>query len=195
MAHLAIVCPPTPGHFNPLAVLGRVLQHRGHTVTVFQIPALADTAQAEGLDFQPVGDADTEALAEAVRSMAERSGLAAVRFAIQCSRRVSDLLCRELPDALRRSAVDLVLADQNEPAAATVAERLNLPFVSVCPGLPLNREPGDPAAIFWLALSRHATGTDSQSRRYFRRRPYDCTHQPYFEPASAQLGSPARAQA
>ncbi|HTA41221.1 MAG TPA: glycosyltransferase [Bryobacteraceae bacterium] len=148
MAHFAIVCPPTPGHFNPLAVLGRVLLHRGHTVTVFQIPALADTARAEGLDFQPVGDADTQALAEAVRSMAERSGLAAVRFAIQCSRRVSDLLCRELPDALRGSAVDLVLADQNEPAAATVAERLNLPFVSVCPGLPLNREPAIPPPFF-----------------------------------------------
>lgn len=117
-------------------------------MTVFQIPALGDSARAEGLDFQAVGDADTKALAEAVRSMAERSGLAAVRFAIQCSRRVSDLLCCELPDALRRSAVDLVLADQNEPAAATVAERLGLPFISVCPGLPLNREPAIPPPFF-----------------------------------------------
>lgn len=166
MAHLAIVCPPTPGHFNPFAVLGRVLLHRGHRVTVFQIPALSETADAEGLDFHSVGDHGTRDLSEAIRSMAERTGLAAVRFAIQCSRRVSDLLCRELPDAFRRSAVDLVLADQNEPAAATVAERLRLPFVSVCPGLPLNREPAIPPPFFgWeyrdtsLARARNRAGT------------------------------------
>lgn len=166
MAHLAIVCPPTPGHFNPFAVLGRVLLYRGHRVTVFQIPALMETAESEGLGFHPIGDHSTRDLAEAVRSMAERTGLAAVRFAIQCSRRISDLLCHELPDALRRSGVDLVLADQNEPAAATVAERLKLPFVSVCPGLPLNREPAIPPPFFgWnyrdtlLGRARNRAGT------------------------------------
>lgn len=148
MAHVAIVCPPTPGHLNPLAVLGRVLLHRGHRVTAFQIPALEDKARDEGLEFRAIGDHGTQALADAVRTMAERSGLSAVRFAIRCSCRVSDLLCRELPDALQRAGVDLVLADQNEPAAATVAERLNLPFVSVCPGLPLNREPDIPPPFF-----------------------------------------------
>jgi zeaxanthin glucosyltransferase len=151
LAHLAIVCPPTPGHINPFAVLGRCLQRRGHRVTLFQIPPLSETARGEGLDFHPVGDTEGREVAEAIASMVELKGLASVRFAVECSRRLSDLLCRELPRALRKSNVDMVLADQNEPAAASVAQSLKLPFVSVCPGLPLNREPAIPPPFFGWA--------------------------------------------
>jgi zeaxanthin glucosyltransferase len=165
LAHLGIVCPPIPGHINPLAVLGRRLQRRGHRVTLFQIPPLRETARREGLGFHPVGDTEGKEIAEAIASMVELKGLASVRFAIECSRRLSDLLCRELPGALRRSDVDMVLADQNEPAAASVAESLNLPFISVCPSLPLNREPAIPPPFFgwsWrdsaLARGRNRVG-------------------------------------
>lgn len=113
---------------------------------------------AEGLDFCPVGDVEGRALAEAIRSMGHLEGLASVRFAIECSRRLSDLLCRELPEALRREGIDIVLADQNEPAAASVAESLRLPFVSVCPGVPLNREPAIPPAFFgWVYRNNAVT--------------------------------------
>jgi zeaxanthin glucosyltransferase len=151
LAHFAIVCPPTAGHINPFAVLGRSLRHRGHRVTLFQIPPLRETAGREGLDFHAVGDTEGREMAEAIATMVELKGLASVRFAIECSRRLSDLLCRELPEALRRSDVDMVLADQNEPAAASVAESLKLPFISVCPGLPLNREPAIPPPFFGWA--------------------------------------------
>jgi zeaxanthin glucosyltransferase len=40
--------------------------------------------------------------------------------------------------------VDLLVIDQNEPAGATVAVQLKLPFINVLSGLPLNREPGVP---------------------------------------------------
>jgi zeaxanthin glucosyltransferase len=151
LAHFAIVCPPIPGHINPFAVLGRSLQRRGHRVTLFQIPPLSETARREGLDFHPVGDTEGREMAEAIASMVERKGLASVRFAVECSRRLSDLMCRELPRALRQADVDMVLADQNEPAAASVAQSLKLPFVSVCPSLPLNREPGIPPPFFGWA--------------------------------------------
>lgn len=166
MAHLAIVCPPTPGHMNPFAVLGRTLIQRGHRVTLFHIPAMKAPALSEGLEFHAVGDMEAAALADAIHLMGVRQGLASVRFAIRCSRQVSDLLCRELPQALERTGVDMVLADQNEPAAASVAEKLKLPFVSVCPGLPLNREPAIPPPFFgWvyrdtaLARARNKVGT------------------------------------
>ncbi len=148
MAHLAIVCPPTSGHINPCAALGRTLVRRGHRVTLFQIPPLQETALAEGLGFQPVGDMEGRELAETLRSMGELRGLASVRFALKCSRRLSDLLCRKLANAFQSAGVDLVLADQNEPAAASVAEKLKLPFISVCAGLPLNREPAIPPPFF-----------------------------------------------
>jgi MGT family glycosyltransferase len=48
---------------------------------------------------------------------------------------------------LRREGVDVVLADQNEPASATVSEYLGLPFASICTSLPINREPEIPPSF------------------------------------------------
>ncbi len=109
---------------------------------------MREMATSEGLEFHPIGDVESKRLADAVQSMRKRTGFASVRFAIRCSRLLSDTLCRKLPEALRSHGVDLVLADQNEPAAASVAESLDLPFISVCPGLPLNREAAIPPPFF-----------------------------------------------
>ncbi len=76
--------------------------------------------------------------------MSELSGLRSLKFAIACSRECSELLCEHLPPALADSDIDLVIVDQNEPAGGTVAEHLGLPFISICPSLPLNREPDIP---------------------------------------------------
>lgn len=144
MARFALVCPPLPGHLNPMLTLGRALQRRGHSAIFFHIPAIKSTVRAQGLEFHPVGAVLSDALAESIRKMSEMQGLGSLRFAVRCSSRIAEILLDELPAAFQSARVDLLLADQNEPAAATVAEHLGLPFVSVCPSLPLNREPDIP---------------------------------------------------
>src|SRR4051794_26833365 len=114
MANLGLVCPPLPGHLHPMAVLGRELQARGHKVTVFQIAALEPAARGEGLDFTPVGTAESDKLNANIEKMSHLRGLESVRFAVECSRHISELLCRELPGSLDAASIDLVLADQNE---------------------------------------------------------------------------------
>jgi len=96
------------------------------------------------VDFKPVGDPDTGVLAARIRKMSELSGLKSLRFAVACSRECSAILCESLPGALSDAAIDLLIVDQNEPAGGTVAEHLGLPFISICPSLPLNREPDIP---------------------------------------------------
>lgn len=97
-----------------------------------------------GMSFRPVGAPGSELLTARIRKMGELSGLRSLRFAVACSRECSALLCEFLPAALTESQIDLMIVDQNEPAGATVAEYLKLPFVSICPSLPLNREPEIP---------------------------------------------------
>jgi zeaxanthin glucosyltransferase len=144
MARIALVCPPLPGHLNPMLTLGRALQGRGHIVTFFHIPAVETTVRSQGLEFQAVGGVQSDSLGESIRQMSMMEGFQSLRFAVQCSTHIAELLCADLPAALEKAEIDLLLADQNEPAAATVAERQKLPFVSVCPSLPLNREPEIP---------------------------------------------------
>jgi len=144
VANIALVCPPLPGHLNPTATLGRALKRRGHAVTYFHIPAVEASARAAGVEFRPVGTSGSDALAARIRKMSELSGLRSLRFAVACSRECSELLCENLPAALADWDADLAIVDQNEPAGGTVAEHVGIPFVSICPSLPLNREPDIP---------------------------------------------------
>ncbi|HEX3681449.1 MAG TPA: glycosyltransferase [Bryobacteraceae bacterium] len=154
MAKIALVCPPLPGHLNPMLSLGRALQRRGHAVTFFHIPAIEGSIRSQGIEFAPIGTVQSDTLAEMIRQMAMMDGLGSLRFAVRCSCQIAELLCEQLPAALEKAQIDLMLADQNEPAAATVAEHLGLPFINVCPSLPVNREPGiPPPFVDWPYLA------------------------------------------
>lgn len=146
-AKFALVCPPLAGHLHPMFALGHALQRRGHAAIFFHIPAIAGSVRAQGLEFEPIGGVETALLAESITKMAAAQGLGSLRFAVEYARRTAELLCEGLPAGFEKAGVDLVLADQNEPAAATVAEHLGLKYVSVCPSLPLNREPGIPPSF------------------------------------------------
>jgi zeaxanthin glucosyltransferase len=148
MSHFAVLCPPTSGHLYPLSTLGRALQARGHRVTVFQLPVLRARIEREGLEFLPLGVNPGEAgeLATAIEQLSRLTGLHAIRFTIQCATKLAALVLRDAPAALRAAGVDMALIDQNEPAGASVAEHLGIPFVSIA-HLPLNREPSMPPAF------------------------------------------------
>jgi zeaxanthin glucosyltransferase len=145
MAHFGMFCPPTAGHLNPMMALGRALTSRGHHVTMFAIPDIAQRVREEGLDFSVIGTHEYPAgiLAAQVRRLARLQGLSAMRFSVEQGRQTAEMLCTRAPDALRKVRPDLLIVDQNEPAAGTVAEHLEIPFVSVV-NLPLNREPAVP---------------------------------------------------
>jgi zeaxanthin glucosyltransferase len=141
MAHIGLICPPVPGHLNPMATLGRVLISRNHKVTAFQIPSARAAIEAQRLNFYPLGDSEADAseLSEAVDKLGRMTGLAALRFSVRCGVALARTVCRYAPTAFKKTNVDLAIVDQNDPAGATVAQMMGLPFVNVV-SLPLNRD-------------------------------------------------------
>jgi len=128
-----------------MAALGRTLQHRGHRVTLFQIPGMQKRVESEQLEFRPLGERSTDSaeLANAVAELGRRSGISALRFALDCGRRLASVICKYGPQAVRSAGIDLLIVDDNEPAGASVAQYLGIPFVSL--GLiPLHRETAVP---------------------------------------------------
>jgi len=152
MSNFGIFCPPLPGHLHPTAVLGRALRSRGHRVTVFQFEQFRSQVEAEELDFCTLGP--DVSLASRVLEMGKAKGIQSLRLAIEGARQSADNICLYGPDRLRDYSIDVVLADQNEPAAGTVAEHLGIPFISLCPSLPLNREPAIPPPFVGWRYSR-----------------------------------------
>ena len=146
MSHFAIVCPPISGHLDPLAAVGRSLIRRGHRVTVFHVPDLEPKVRSHGLGFVPLGTDrfPPGTLSASVAKLAALHGPASLKFAVRCACDISEAILESGPAAFSSAGVDVVLVDQNEPAGASVAQYLGLPFLSACTSLPLNREPSVP---------------------------------------------------
>jgi zeaxanthin glucosyltransferase len=141
MTHYGLVCPASTGHLNTMLPLGKELQRRGHRVTLFGILDAESKTLAAGLEFQAIGEFEypTGTMAQVLTEMGKLSGMKALRYTITWIEKASDLLLRQLPEALKASGVEALLIDQVSPGAGTVADLLEIPFVTICSAVVVNR--------------------------------------------------------
>ncbi len=129
-----------------MAALARELVSRGNRVTFLHMPDAAALLAERGFDFRPVGSGSHPpgTLAQVLRRMARIRFPFGLGGVIRDVAAATDMLCRELPGALRAIGADILVCDQTEAAGGLVARHLGMPYVSVANALPLNREPGVP---------------------------------------------------
>lgn len=142
MVHFAIVCPDATGHLNPMSVLGHELQRRGHRITVFARLDSQSRAIAEGFTFHAIGASEFPlgASAQILRRIGELGGLAGLRYNLKMVKLEVETRLRESPAAMQDAQIDALLVDQFSLGGGTIAERLDIPWIDICNGLPLNRE-------------------------------------------------------
>ncbi len=141
MTHFGIICPPYPGHLNPLSALGRELQSRGHRVTFLQIPDLEVKVRSEGLNFYPIGEASYQpgTMAETFIQLAKLSELKALQYSVKFCQEMAEIICRDAPKAIAKIGIEFLIVDQLEIVGETVAEGLGLPYVCVSSGQAIHR--------------------------------------------------------
>jgi len=133
MTHFGIICPPYPGHLNPLAALARELQSRRHQVTFLQIPDLEFKVQLEGVNFYPIGQTIYRpgSIAETFAQLGKLSAKEALRYSLDFCQQMVEIVCQDAPKAIAATGIEALLVDQLEPAGETVAQYLGLPFICV----------------------------------------------------------------
>lgn len=142
MIRFAIIAPPLPSHFHPFEHLAMELIERGHCVTFFHQSTARRLLRFPKVKFHAIGPERTPA------RWFSKSPTQAASFGTWLGQRriyaemawVTEMLCHELPAALREDRIDAMLCDQMEAAGGLVAESLGLPFVSIACALPVNRE-------------------------------------------------------
>lgn len=146
MTHFGIICPAAIGHLNPMCVLGRELQRRGHSVTLFGIPEIQSKVKTSGLNFGTIGETvfSTGTLEQIYTRLGQMSGLAAIDCTLHWIKAETAMHFSELPNAIKAAGVEVLLVDQVTVAGGTVADFLNLPFITICNALLVNREAGVP---------------------------------------------------
>src|SRR6516162_8453785 len=169
---MGILSFSSPGHYYPLAALGRRLQSRGHGVVYFQVADLERPIRAAGLEFRQIGREDFPpgALRARDEEVCKLKGLAALRCGLRGIERKAIMLFRDAPAAIRDEGIDALVVDQIEMAGGTVAEHLGLPFVSVAAALPVNLDPSvPPVTLPWA----HRTGVRARLRNWFGNTVYE----------------------
>lgn len=141
MTHFGIICPPYPGHLNPLFALGRELQTRGHRVTVLQISDLELKVRSEGLEFYPIGLSlyQPGSLAESFSHLTQLSEIKALRYSVDFCRHITEIICQDAPAAIQTLGIKALIVDQLEPVGQIVAQFLKIPLIGVSCGQAIHR--------------------------------------------------------
>jgi len=184
-----------------MIALGRELQRRGHSVTIFQVPDAQAKVVASGLNYWEIGQSEFPAgsIAQLTAELGQLNGLAAIRYSINWLQRIAAMVLQSAPAAMKAAGVEALLVDQISPEGATVAEFLDLPFVTVCCCLIVNREDGIPpfltpwgySSTWWARLrnqvgyklldqiTRPITVVLNQYRQQWHLAPYSGHNSPY----------------
>ena len=163
MSHYAIIAPPFYSHVRALEALAQQLLDRGHRITFIQQAEARALLNDARIGFYAVGERSHPpgSLARTLRLTARPAGPGIFRL-IGDLARTTDMLCRELPAALKTLGVEGLIVDQMEAAGGLAAEALGLPFVSVACALPVNRDDTIP-----LPVMPFNYGTDARSRKLY----------------------------
>ncbi|WP_404783180.1 glycosyltransferase [Altericista sp. CCNU0014] len=146
MTRFGILCPAAIGHLNPMCVLGRELQQRGHSTVLFGIPDLQQKIEQTGIEFHLIGRTDFPegTLPIIHQKLGELSGLEGFKFTVNWLQSEIQMLFNDAVDAIREERVDVLIVDQTTLCGGTIADFLKLPFVTVCNALLIHQESGVP---------------------------------------------------
>lgn len=157
MAHIGIICVPATGHLNTLIPLGYELKQRGHQVTLIATLDAREKTLVAGLNFKPFAE-ESRPLGFTPNSlvkMGELSGMAALKYSIELFRDSAIAMIQEGMQATREAQIDMLLIDQASFGASTIAEHLNIPFITITSTLMLNREESVPPFNFGWAYANN----------------------------------------
>lgn len=146
MTHFGIICPAAIGHLNPMCALGKELQRRNHRVTIFGIADIETKVKNSGLNFWLIGESEFPLgwLEPQYEKLGKMSGKKGRKFTIELILKETKMLFNNLPVAIKSAGVEALIVDQVSLAGGTVADRLEIPYVTVCNALLINREAGVP---------------------------------------------------
>ncbi|WP_293064454.1 MULTISPECIES: hypothetical protein [unclassified Moorena] len=156
MTHFGLICPSAAGHLNTIIPLGQELKRRGHRVTLVGVPITKTGFQtqaktlSEGLEFQAVWQSDPAQSSPEYSSQNVTQNFEFLEFLALLSKRkdIESLRSKigwvpgqsvvyqqrylsHAPSAVKSAGIEALLIDSRASAGATIAQHLDIPFVSI----------------------------------------------------------------
>jgi zeaxanthin glucosyltransferase len=150
MIHFGILCLGATGHLNTMFPLGHELQQRGHRITIFSLPNVQPKAQAAGFNFCDIyATVDTRS---ASRQPTQTKKFVTITGINRTFRNFAQYAETRLQNAamIREQGIEALLVDLSVFEGGTIAEYLNIPYITICCILPFYQDPAiPPIATTW----------------------------------------------
>ncbi len=139
MGYYGIVVPAYAGHLNPVTVLGRALQKRGHRVALISPPDAESQVRRAGLEFLPVASVEFPlgAWQERSRQAGELTGWRAGFYYGRWLGCFARGILRDLPKISAKEKFDGIVMDQVSIGTEAVCAAQGLPMAVACAALML----------------------------------------------------------
>ncbi len=142
MTHFGLICPSSTGHLHTILPLGQELKRRGHRVTLLGIvDSQAKTLEA-GLEFQAIGESEFPegSTQEFFTELGKLTRLKALQLTLKWIADTTEVYLKDTPEIIKTTGIEGLLVDQALAAGGTIAEYLDIPFITICSAVILNRE-------------------------------------------------------
>nr|AKV71850.1 glycosyltransferase [Synechocystis salina LEGE 06155] len=142
MTHFGLICPQSTGHLNPMVALGKALFKKGHQVTLFSVDDLREKFPPSAIQVQVIGKEEFPkgTLPAFFQKLGHLEGIKAALYTRDSLLAFAQVVLKELPPIIKSHGIEVLLVDQLCPEAGSIAEYLQIPFVTTCAISPLNYE-------------------------------------------------------
>jgi zeaxanthin glucosyltransferase len=147
MIHFGILCLGATGHLNTMFPLGHELQQRGHRVTIFSAPDTQSKVQAAGFNFCDIyfqSDRTNNQQQTSTDKAGALTNLINIRRTLKKFAQNAQTRLQKAPAIIREQGVEALIVDLSVFEGGTIADYLNLPYVTMCCMLPFYQDPTIP---------------------------------------------------
>jgi zeaxanthin glucosyltransferase len=143
MTHFGILCLGATGHLNTMFPLGHELQRRGHRVTVFSKLDVQFKAQAAGFNFCDIyfhSDRTKKQQQNPATKAGQLTNLINIQRTLKKFAQNADTRLQKAPPVIREWGVEALIIDLSIFEGGTIADYLNLPYITMCCLLPFYQD-------------------------------------------------------
>ena len=167
MTHFGILSLGAPGHLNTMIPLGCELKRRGHNVTFLSNPEAQISIQTADFNFSEVYspiDRDKVFSRQSRSAILEKiDRLKDIQYTLQEFSLIAETRLKKAPLIIKEQEIDALLVDASVFEGGTIADYLNLPYVTVFCVLPFYQDPNIPPIMttwrynpaWWMKLRNH----------------------------------------
>lgn len=134
--HFGILCLAATGHLNTMLPLGHELRQRGHQVTVLTASEAQIKVNTAEFDFCSVYATPLEWQANQAKKSVQTSNLGNIQQTLKNFADIAETRLQKAPAIIKERDIDALLIDLSVFEGGTIAEHLNLPYITICCMLP-----------------------------------------------------------